>query len=231
MASPSTFLWMDNKVVNLLCFFLTEISFVVRSNKDKAGKFSRIQIDRPVCIKQYNHGLSGTDLFDQYCSYNKTTLRTKKWPMRIITHLLMCTVVNAYIIWNAIEVKSGRIAQKIPLLYFIDMLIQQIMAKYWGQSFNNSPMSNSGVGSVTSKLPSRSSTWLKAPEFRLQGIHTPYYLQCFRGDTDNRSRCMVCHNMTQSRCIECKCGLCIYDAEDLSCRAKFHQCADFTGDL
>ena len=61
------------------------------SKKDKAYT----DVDRPEIIKCYNDFMGGVDLMDHLISYYSMTFRTKRWPTRVILHLLSMSVVNS----------------------------------------------------------------------------------------------------------------------------------------
>ena len=226
--------WMDHKVVNMLCTYLTGDAFVLRNASEVGGRYAKVMIRRPSCIADYNSGMGGTDLFDQFCSYYKTTVRTKKWPMRIFTHFLKCTVVNAYIIWNALEIKSGRRVKKVSLLDFTDMLIKEIIAEHWNATMTGDACARASAKNETpvfehATKPARLNTWMKHSGQRLNGTHTPIQLKNHKGGPDLRTFCMVCNVKCPTRCNECNCALHITEEDgDLSCWSKFHMLEDFT---
>ena len=51
----------------------------------------------PALAMFYNGCMSGTDSFDQFLTYFRTIVMTKRWQTRIFTHFLMAGVVNAHI--------------------------------------------------------------------------------------------------------------------------------------
>lgn len=62
--------WMDKKPVNLLSTFPTDYDKVLRNSKNRVTeRYEKIEIVRPTSIGQYNHGMGGTDLCDQFISY------------------------------------------------------------------------------------------------------------------------------------------------------------------
>ena len=98
--------WQDNNVVNVAS------TFVGMGNIDKVKRWSKmgkayIGIDRPEIIKYYNDFIRGVDLMDCLISYYSMTFRTKRWPTRVILHLLSMSVVNSCIVYREGELKKG----------------------------------------------------------------------------------------------------------------------------
>ena len=98
--------WQDNNVVNVAS------TFVGMGNIDKVKRWSKkdkayIDVDRPEIIKYYNNFMGGVDLMDRLISYYSMTFRTKRWPTRVILHLLSMSVVNSWIEYRERELKKG----------------------------------------------------------------------------------------------------------------------------
>ena len=72
--------WLDKRPVNMLHSFPTFISTINRpANHGETGEHFIAKVDRPSVIDIYNKGMGGTDLFDQYLSYYRTSIKTKRW--------------------------------------------------------------------------------------------------------------------------------------------------------
>ena len=77
--------------------------------------FRRIAIINPDIVADYNSGKGGTDLFDQYISYYESNDKSKKWPIRIITHFIMVSATNSH----KIQQYSKQNENNISLLKFM----------------------------------------------------------------------------------------------------------------
>jgi hypothetical protein len=96
--------WFDKKPVNMLSTFPTHSKTCERNDRDKkTGVYSKLKLPRPTIIAAYNKGMGGTDLFDQFLSYYRTSVKTKRWPHTIIFHFMLCCVVNSWIIYKDIH--------------------------------------------------------------------------------------------------------------------------------
>ena len=124
---------MDNKPVHFISTFATkwsEGSCVVKEQMRYVGK----QMNKiPTLAMIYNACMGGTDMFDQMCSYYRTTIKTKRWQIRIFTHFSMAAAVNAHILYKfggGEEMKEGgsfvRGDKGFDLLSFIGMLVDQL---------------------------------------------------------------------------------------------------------
>lgn len=63
---------------------------------DKKAK-KTIKIDVPDCIKIYNQGMGGVDLFDQQMAYNRILIKSAKWSQRLVNHFIEAVVNNSYL--------------------------------------------------------------------------------------------------------------------------------------
>lgn len=87
--------WYDNKPVHMASNFVGvgKEDEVKRWNK-KGNRYEMIK--RPEVVDKYNHGMGGVDLFDQMMSYYRVFLKSKKWPLRVIFHLIDFAVLQSY---------------------------------------------------------------------------------------------------------------------------------------
>ncbi|XP_025195101.1 piggyBac transposable element-derived protein 3-like [Melanaphis sacchari] len=85
--------WKDNKsvVTTSLCYGGLPTTTVSRWDKTQK-KYIDVQI--PNMISKYNEKMGGVDHFDQMMEYYRTWLKTRKWPLKFILHLLDLSVTN-----------------------------------------------------------------------------------------------------------------------------------------
>ena len=91
--------WFDNNVVNCLSTLhgCQPIDLVERwSPKEK--KF--IQITRPDVVKVYNAHMSGADLIDMLLSLYRINVRSQKYYIKIIFHLIDLSLINAWLLYR-----------------------------------------------------------------------------------------------------------------------------------
>ena len=77
--------WMDSKPVHMLSSYQPMAQECVRNTRNRAGEYVPMVLPRPSVIEEYNHGMGGTDLFDQYMQYYSSNMRSERWQVRIFT--------------------------------------------------------------------------------------------------------------------------------------------------
>ena len=167
----------------------------------------RQMIKIPTLAMIYNKCMGGTDMFDQMCSYYRTTIKTKRWQIRIFTHFLMAAAVNAHILFKlggGEEIKDGGLVRGdkgFDLLSFIGMLVDQLCTK----------------------LPDKGSTDPKHPS-RYIGCHIPFCYENWKDPRtgkrmENRRVCAdsTCKKRTTEFCKTCDVHLCFEP-----CWTKWH---------
>ena len=92
--------WFDNKSVCLASTFygshpIDTVEPFARKEKTK------INIQRPNMVKEYNLFMSGIDLLDGLISYYRITLRSRKWYLKIFFHFIDLGIVTAWIRYKA----------------------------------------------------------------------------------------------------------------------------------
>ncbi|XP_040064051.1 piggyBac transposable element-derived protein 2-like [Ixodes scapularis] len=88
--------WMDNRVVTLAS------NFVAVENEDTARRWSKadkcfLDIKRPAVVGAYNRSMGGVDKVDFLVALYRTTIRSRKWTLRMIFHFMNLAVVNAWL--------------------------------------------------------------------------------------------------------------------------------------
>ena len=110
--------WFDNKCVHLGSNFMSTggVSLVNRWNK-KRKLYEEIEI--PEIVEIYNANMGGVDLFDQYMSYYRVFIKSKKWTCRMIAHGFDMAVTNFYLIYKRdCEMLEIPVQERMDLLRF-----------------------------------------------------------------------------------------------------------------
>ena len=91
--------WFDSKSVHLLSTFVGvyPTSSVERWDRNKK---ETISVEFPSVVLFYNKSMGGVDLMDSLISLYRIKIRSKKWYLRIVFHLLDLTVVNAWLMYK-----------------------------------------------------------------------------------------------------------------------------------
>ena len=91
--------WYDNNSVNCLSTLYggESVDLVKRwSAKEK----KHIQVKRPDVIKAYNEYMGGVDLMDMLISLYRINIRSKKYYIKIVLHLIDLSLVNAWLLYR-----------------------------------------------------------------------------------------------------------------------------------
>lgn len=91
--------WFDNKVVTLAS------SFVDSFPKEKIKRYtketkSRVDVDCPQIVKQYNAHIGGVDLADMLISLYRSNFKTKRWYMAIFSQAIDICVNNSWLMYR-----------------------------------------------------------------------------------------------------------------------------------
>lgn len=94
--------WMDSKLVMLLSSYESMEDTCQRRTKPDADLNTTMTLTRPSIIGDYNNGMGGTDAIDQKLSYYRPKLRYRKWPKKLIFHLIWLCITNSHIIYKEV---------------------------------------------------------------------------------------------------------------------------------
>lgn len=91
--------WQDNKPVYLLssCYASEKTDTCQRWSKKKKVYET---VTRPEVVKEYNHSMGGVDLADRMLSDCPARVRTKKWTVRFIFHMLDLAITNSWFVYR-----------------------------------------------------------------------------------------------------------------------------------
>ena len=99
--------WYDNKCVNVCSNYANPEPFSPVKRWDRFNK-KHININCPDVVKDYNKSTSGVDLPNMLISLYRTTVKMKRWYLKILFHCVDISKVNAWLLyhfhWNQLEV-------------------------------------------------------------------------------------------------------------------------------
>lgn len=113
--------WFDNRPVVLASNFVGvgEEDEVQRWEKKEA---QMVMVKRPEVVQKYNEFMGGVDKLDQLISLYRTSIRSRKWPLRMITHAFDVAVVNSWLEYRMDENRKG--TQPKQVLDLLDFKLQ-----------------------------------------------------------------------------------------------------------
>ncbi|KAG0443738.1 hypothetical protein HPB47_014581 [Ixodes persulcatus] len=87
---------MDNRAVNLAsnCVGVDDEDVVSRWSKADGDYIS---VKRPAVVKKYNESMGGVDKTDFLVSLYRTSIRSRKWTLRVIVHFFHLCVTNSWL--------------------------------------------------------------------------------------------------------------------------------------
>ena len=98
--------WYDNKYILLASNFVG-IGIVDLANRWSKQDKKYIDVQCPEAVKLYNSSMGGVDKFDFLISLYRTTIRSRKWTLRMIFHAVDMAVTNSWIEYKLKSQKLG----------------------------------------------------------------------------------------------------------------------------
>lgn len=219
--------WLDKKQVYVLHTVATQLGSCKREVQ-LGGRWQAVTYQRPTIIQLYNKGMGGTDAGDQRMQSYRTTLKTKSWIPRVLSHCLNSTVVNLFIFASSTVEHTPNFPKS--HLKFRDMLIDQFfeptlqkqildpsMRHHRTQNkaaWNDDIFQRSGQHFAHSFKKPEESRFEGNPKRKGASTNTRNF---FRGN------CIMYNRTTSTKCIQCGVYLCIIsDLSAISCFSSFH---------
>ena len=98
--------WYDNKEVTIGSNFYSVEPFTEVRRWDKARKKNLI-VSRPNLVGAYNSGMGGVDAADQKMAFYRIATKSVKWYKRVMYLFIDLSLVNAYLLFKAVEGNGG----------------------------------------------------------------------------------------------------------------------------
>ncbi|KAL2086003.1 hypothetical protein ACEWY4_019323 [Coilia grayii] len=120
--------WFDNRSVVLASNFVgVGEEDEIERWEQKAGEF--VKIKRPEIVKLYNESMGGVDKFDQLISLYRTTIRSRKWSLRMITHAFDVAVVNSWLEYRRDQELQGTQPKQVMDLLQFKMAVAEALVR------------------------------------------------------------------------------------------------------
>ena len=204
----------DNLPEHLISTYPVPVDTVERGVLNANGNYTKIKVQRPGIIGDYNLGMGGTDKNDQRISYYRTGVRSRRWPIRIFFHMLSACVVNSFILYMKTNQTEGE--TKMPLLKYMLKLVEEMKQgdNYLDEEWKEVPESDDEEMEASGN---RKRGWKNNREFRKTS-------QNFAIKSDSRGQCVVCVNrsLTNNQCERCKAFLYSVSPDGQNCFKLFH---------
>ncbi len=118
--------WFDNRSVVLAS------NFVGVGDEDEVQRWNQkekqyVKVKRPEVVKKYNKAMGGVDKLDQLISLYRIDIRSRKWPLRMISHAFDVAVVNSWLEYRRDNESKGTQPQKIMDLLEFKMNVAEVL--------------------------------------------------------------------------------------------------------
>ncbi|KAF2899357.1 hypothetical protein ILUMI_06817 [Ignelater luminosus] len=97
----SNIAWKDNKIVNLISFFVGQKPQITGRRYERNQK-PHLHVSCPQIVEVYNKQMSEIDLLDRHIGRHRIKPRSKKWYFRIFYHLINLAVINAWLLYKRV---------------------------------------------------------------------------------------------------------------------------------
>lgn len=206
--------WMDNRAVNLAsnCVGVDDEDVVSRWSKADGDYIS---VKRPAVVKKYNESMGGVDKTDFLVSLYRTSIRSRKWTLRVIVHFFHLCVTNSWLEYrHHAQLRGISTKEQMDLLEFT-LAVVESLAKACSL---NLPRKR-GRPSTSPLQP------LKRPNATtLRPVHDVRYDQIGHWPSVEREqqRCKLegCTGKPKIKCQKCNVHLCLSSGKN--CFLAFH---------
>ncbi|XP_049517347.1 piggyBac transposable element-derived protein 3-like [Dermacentor silvarum] len=206
--------WMDNRAVTMASNFLGI------DGEDEVSRWSKadgtfINVKRPAVVREYNRSMGGVDKTDFLISLYRTSIRSRKWTLKAITHFMNLAVTNSWLEYRRqAEIQRVSKTDQMDLLEFT-LSIVTCLAK---AATADQPRKR-GRPSSSPLQPLKRQNWTAqrpASDVRYDQIgHWPRV-------TAEQQRCKLegCKGKSKNMCEKCNVHLCITSTKN--CFKAFH---------
>ncbi|RVE41092.1 hypothetical protein evm_014257 [Chilo suppressalis] len=200
--------WQDNKADTLAS------SFVDSHPKEKIKRYckdtkSKVDVECPQIVKQYNAHMGGVDLADMLISLYRSNFKTKRWYMALFTQCLDICVNNAWLQYRRDQPNT----KPMTLKNFRVVIVTELLHRNRNLE-TDTPRQNDNPKKIQTPTAPRPPDSVR---FDNTG-HLPIFIK--------KGRCKYCKNgYTTVSCNKCKLRLCLL--EKRNCFFNFHVSSEY----
>ena len=195
--------WKDKRIVKAIST-KHDSSVVSISRRKKGGHGAMEEVQKPVCICDYNQHMSGVDHVDQMISYYPCTRKTLKWTKKVFFYFMELSVTNAHVLYAA---RCGRSRRPMTLHEFHVKLVSKMCRKRLEHN-------NSSSSEEEDAPPPKAPTY--DPPNRLRGGFKSHHISTLPPTANKKYPQRVCRlcskngirRDTRFYCKDCKVALC-----------------------
>ncbi|KAH8035585.1 hypothetical protein HPB51_007768 [Rhipicephalus microplus] len=207
--------WQDNGTVNMASTHLG-VGNIGTVRRWSESQKVHVDIDCPEVVLDYNKYMGGVDKLDFIMSLYPMRTRTKKWPVRVISHFASFALSNSWLEYLRDANKAGLLRKEtLDMMAFQTDVANCLLNSNKPQKKRGRP-SNDNSRTVKKKVPNASP--LPVSTVRYDGInHWPQQVNMANAQRCRREECT---SKSRVRCRKCNIFLCLTSQND--CFYLFH---------
>lgn len=191
--------WNDNKPVTLISSYVG-VEPVEKMKRYCKETKSKIDVDCPQIVKEYNKHMGGVDLADMLISLYKTPFKSRRWYIGIFVQILDICINNAWLLYRRDQAQSSK--QYIPLKDFRYEIYEGL------KKFGRADKNDKARKGVPSANPVESLRYDAIGHFMIM---------------TTQGRCKLCQKLTTVLCMKCKVRLCFVTGKNpRNCQLDYH---------
>lgn len=207
--------WYDNRAVTMAS------NFVAIEDEDTVKRWSKtdrcyVDVKRPAVVRMYNRSMGGVDKTDFLVALYRTKIRSRKWTLRMIFHVINASVVNSWLEYRRDATVRGIIpARQLDLLDFTLQIIDALARAESGPK-----VQKRGRPSHSPLQPSKKARY--AENRPVQDVRFDQFGHWPLRTDSREQRCKLegCKGQTRIICEKCHVHLCLAKARN--CFRDFH---------
>jgi hypothetical protein len=237
--------WQDAEPVYVASSYTPQLGTCIRKILEEDDQRQRLwtlqTLPRPNVIAHYNSCMGGTDLHDMRLSFIRSTVKSRRWEVRVLTDMFASMLMNAFVLRKTLKTSAYKLPKVYTCFDFISEFLEEVCpAKVAAEMPDAAPKSVQSVH-PQKLLPSgrikkcKRSFWGKpaGKQWRLDGNDhiqqdTSKWYDQYTGKinatTGNkvrcemRRKCICCGKRTVYFCTKCHAALCLGN-----CFYNFHR--------
>jgi hypothetical protein len=239
--------WQDSDTVTLLSSYPphegTCVRKVLEGTDPGSQHWTAQTLPRPDVVAHYNASMGGTDLHDMRLAFTRSTVKSRRWQVRVLADMFSSMMMNAFILKTTLKTKRYKLPSQYSSFDFIEEYLEEvcpISKELEGQQSSSSASHvarschPAGLDHKGEIRKVKASFWSKAAgrEWRLDGKdHYPqdaknvwFKVTSRVSEVNNkvirnelRRNCHYCNERTVYFCTKCNVPLCIG-----TCFSDFH---------
>lgn len=228
--------WQDAEPVYVASSYAPQSGSCIRKVLEEGDQRQRVwtlqTLPRPNVIAHYNSCMGGTDLHDMRLSFIRSTVKSRRWEVRVLTDMFASMLMNAFVLRQTLKTDAFKLPKVYTCFDFISEFLEEVCPVL-------APADTSVIPDIAPVMvhpqklhrdgkikTCKPSFWAKKAgmQWRLDGVgHVNHdSTKCFDPQTGKvnattgnkiraelRRKCICCGTRTVYFCYKCKAALCL----------------------